>query len=443
MQTVLTCVGIAIGIATVIAVVDLTQGAAQVIAHKVASIGANQLWVEATGTSRNGVSAGAGTGTGTTLTYSDYQAIRNECKAVRWAAPGVDCRMQVIYKGRNWAPWKVLGTSPDYLLVRDWTDLEEGEPFTDADVRAAAGVCLLGQTPLRELFWEESPLGQQVRVNGVPLRVVGVLSPKGANMMGMDQDDVVIAPWTTVKFRINGSRLAFSNLNALTSPLASATQVNTLSRLYPNLTQQPYPQQSPLQAADRPLLVRFSDLNDIFLSVASPEQVPQAIEQVTGLLRSRHKLDDEQPNDFRIRDFTEISKAHGSITISLGKWLIGVAAIVLLAGGVGIMNIMLATVTERTREIGVRMAVGARPRDIRRLFLTEAVLLSLCGGTVGIGLGRGASTVMAALWQWPSAPSLTVLVIAVAVAAGVGITFGFYPAWKASRLDPVEALRYE
>jgi ABC-type antimicrobial peptide transport system permease subunit len=441
MRTLLTCLGIAIGIATVIAAVDLMRGASQAIEQRVASIGANQLWVEATGTSKNGVSSGAGTGT--TLTYYDYEALVSECSAIRWAAPGVDCRMQVIYKNRNWVPWKVLGTSPDYLLVRDWTDLEAGEPFTDGDVRGAAGVCLIGQTPLRELFAGESPIGKQVRVNGVPLRVLGVLSPKGANMMGTDQDDVVIAPWTTVKFRINGSKLSFSNLNAALASSSSSNQVNTLNRLYPNPNQQWYPQQSVQQAANRPIMVRFPDLNDIFVSVAAPEQVPLAMEQITEVLRSRHKLRDDQPNDFRIRDFTEISRAHGNIAVRLGKWMIGVAVIVLAAGGVGIMNIMLASVTERTREIGLRMAVGARPGDIRLLFLTEGVLLSLCGAAGGVVLGRVASAMVAELWQWPIAPSGSTLALAVAVSAGVGIAFGYYPAWKASRLDPVEALRYE
>jgi ABC-type antimicrobial peptide transport system permease subunit len=324
--------------------------------------------------------------------------------------------------------------------VRNWTDLEDGEPFTDSDVRSAGGVCLMGQTPARALFNDESPVGKQVRVNGVPLKVVGVLSRKGANMMGMDQDDVVIAPWTTVKLRINGSKLAFSNLNAAT---ASPNQVNTLSQLYPGQQTPLYPQQSPEQAADRPLMVRFNDLNDIFVSVVSPDKVPLAMEQITELLRRRHQLRDDQPNDFRIRDFTEISKAHGAVTTRLAGWLLVVALIVLAAGGVGIMNIMLASVTERTREIGLRMAVGARARDVLRLFLLEAVILSLLGGSVGILLGRGASAAVAALLHWPTIPSLSAVLVAVAVSMAVGIVFGYYPAWKASRLDPIEALRHE
>src|SRR5262249_33892341 len=202
-----------------------------------------------------GVSLGAGTAV--TLTPQDCQAILRECPAVRWAAPGVDCRMQVVYRNRNWQPWKVLGTSPDYLKVRDWTDLEEGEPFTDQDVVTAARVCLMGQTPLRELFGQESPLGKQVFVRGVPLRAVGVLRPKGANTRGQDQDAFVLAPWTTVKFRINGSKLSLSDLSAAMTPAASLNQVNTLSRLSPGKPGQLYPPRSAQAAANNPQLMRF------------------------------------------------------------------------------------------------------------------------------------------------------------------------------------------
>jgi ABC-type antimicrobial peptide transport system permease subunit len=437
-RAVLTCLGIAIGAATVIAVLDVGQGTALAIQQKVASIGANQIWVEAGSSMRGGVSAGAGTAT--TLTPQDYEAIVRECNLVRWAAPGVDCRMQVIYRNRNWAPWKVLGTNPQYLLVRNWTDLADGEPFTDSDVLSAAGVCLIGQTPARELFGEASPIGEQVRVNGVLLKVVGLLSLKGANMMGMDQDDIIIAPWTTVKFRINGSKLAFSNLP---SAMSTLTQVNTLSQIYPTQQLQLYPDKTSAQTANLPQLMRFPDLNDIFISVTAPEDVPQAIRQITQLLRKRHGLRDDQPADFRIRDMTEISKAFGATTLRLNNWLLGVAVIMLVAGGVGIMNVMLATVTERTREIGLRMAVGARPADILRQFLIEAMTLSLCGGLMGIFLGRGVSIAMSSVLGWPILPSLSTLVVAAAASMGIGNIFGYYPAWRASRLDPIEALRHE
>jgi ABC-type antimicrobial peptide transport system permease subunit len=438
-RSALTCFGIVTGIAAVIFLMEFGQGTSRAIRERIASIGANQLWVEAGASIKGGVSAGAGTVT--TLTPQDREAILRECSTVRWAAPGVDCRMQVIYGNRNWAPWKVLGTTPDYLLVRDWAELEDGAAFTDADVRGSAAVCLIGQTPLRELFDGESPLGKQVRVNGVPLRVVGVLTRKGANMMGMDQDDVIIAPWTTVKFRINGAKLAFSSLPAATSPL---NQVNTLGQPYPG---QPLPllytQPSSMQMADTPVMRRFSDLNDIFVSVNSPEEVPLAVEQITQLLRRRHRLRDDQPLDFRIRDMTEISRALGATTLRMTALLLAVAVLTLTIGGVGIMNIMLATVTERTREIGIRMAVGARARDILWQFLTEAVVLCLLGGVAGIVLGRGISEAVTAFLGWPTDPSLAAVLVALAVASAVGVAFGYYPAWKASRLDPVAALNYE
>src|SRR5262249_55697994 len=253
----------------------------------------------------------------------------------------------------NWQPWKILGTSPAYLVIRNWR-LEEGEEFTDADVRTASRVCLLGQTPARELFGDESPVGKDVCVRGVPLRVLGVLSRKGANMMGLDQDDLVVAPWTTVKFRINGSKLAFAELPSARSSLNA---VNTLNKLYPSEQAQLYPARSPLQAADTPQLMRFADLDDIYLSAHSPEEIPEATDQVAQLLRQRHRLRADQPDDFGIRNWTEASKALASTTTRMTGFLACVALISLLVDGVGIMNIMLVSVTERTREIGLRMAV--------------------------------------------------------------------------------------
>jgi ABC-type antimicrobial peptide transport system permease subunit len=350
--------------------------------------------------------------------------------------------MQVVYANRNWQPWKILGTAPAYLTIRNWNVLVEGEPFTESDVYRFANVCLLGQTPARELFGQESPVGKEVRVRGVPLKVVGVLSRKGANMMGLDQDDLVVAPWTTVKYRLNSSKLALAQV-PVTTPAAALTQVNTLSKLYPSDQAQVYPQRSALQAADMPQLVRFADLDDIYVSVNTPEEIPLAIEEITQLLRQRHRMREGQADDFGIRNWTEVSKALGSTTTVMTRLLFFVALISLVVGGVGIMNIMLVSVTERTREIGLRMAVGARARDIRRQFLTEAVLLCLLGGGVGVLLGRGVSVAIAVLLRWPTAPSLGAILTALVISAGVGIVFGYYPARKASRLDPIEALRYE
>jgi ABC-type antimicrobial peptide transport system permease subunit len=441
MRSVLTCLGIIIGIAAVIVLMEFGQGTSHAVQQTIASLGANYLQIEPGSSSSSGVHSGAGTCL--TLTPQDCDAILRECSAVRRAAPGVDCRMQIIYGNRNWQPWKILGTTPTFLVVRNWADLEEGEAFTDADVRRAAAVCLMGQTPARELFGDASPVGKEVRVHGVSLKVLGLLRRKGANMMGLDQDDLVIAPWTTVKFRLNGSKLAFSDLNAALNPASSLNQVNTLSRLYPNQQAPLYPQPSLTQAADTPKLMRFSDLDDIYVSANSAEEIPQAIDQITQLLRRRHRLRDGQPDDFGVRDWTEASKALGSTTTRMTNLLSGVALIALLVGGVGIMNIMLVSVTERTREIGLRMAVGARAKDILRQFLAEAVLLCLSGGVAGILLGRGVSVGVTALLHWPTIPSLAAIAVAVAVSASVGVVFGYYPAWKASRLDPIEALRYE
>jgi ABC-type antimicrobial peptide transport system permease subunit len=439
MRSGLTCLGIVIGIGAVIAMMEIGRGSAEVMRQKIATLGANLLQIEPGASSSSGVHWGAGTCL--TLTPEDSEAILRECSAVRWASPGVDCRMQVIYGNRNWAPWKVLGTSPDFLRIRDW-DLEEGEAFTDADVRNLAGYCVIGQTPLRELFGDESPLGKEVRVHGVLLKVVGVLARKGASMTGMDQDDVIIAPWTTVKFRINGAKLAFAD-PSMVAATSTFNQVNTLNKLYPNQQGQLYPQPSAVQAADAPQLVRFADLDDIYVSANAPEDIPQAIEQMTELLRRRHHLRDGQPDDFGIRDWAEMSKVLGSTTTLMTNLLLAVALISLTVGGVGIMNIMLVSVTERTREIGLRMAVGARAGDILRQFLTEAVLLCLFGGGVGILLGHGSSVAITALLNWPTRPSLSAVLAAVAVSGTVGIVFGYYPAWKASRLDPIDALRYE
>jgi ABC-type antimicrobial peptide transport system permease subunit len=441
MRSLLTCLGLVIGIAAVIAQMEIGQGTAQAVQQTIATLGANFIQVEPGSSSSSGVHSGAGTCL--TLTPQDCDAILRDCNTVLWAAPGVDCRMQVLYASRNWQPWKILGTSPAYFQIRSWTDLVEGDLFTESDVNRAANVCVLGQTPTRELFGNESPVGKEVHVRGIALKVIGVLSRKGANMMGMDQDDLIVAPWTTVKFRLNGSKLAFAQLSAAAAAAASLTQVNTLTKSYPGTQAQIYPQRSAAQLADTPQLVRFADLDDIYISVHSPEEIQPAIAEITQLLRQRHRLREDQPDDFGIRDWTELSNALASTTSVMTRLLFFVALISLVVGGVGIMNVMLVSVTERTWEISLRMAVGARSRDILRQFLLEAVLLCLFGGITGIALGRGISMMINALLHWPTVPSLTAVLTAVAISVIVGLVFGYYPAWKASRLDPIEALRYE
>ena len=442
MRASLTTLGIVIGVAAVIAMMEIGNGSASAIQATIASMGANNLLVLPGTASSGGVSFGAGSVK--TLTPQDAEAILIESPAVRGAVPVVRARTQVIYGNRNWVPSFIYGTTPAWLDIREW-GLAEGDMFTQRDVRNASKVCVLGQRLVRELFEGENPIGKEVRVKNVSFRVIGVLSAKGANMMGMDQDDVLLAPWTTVKFRVTGSSTETANQSAAasTSGSGTTTTVNTLNQIYPNAQNQLYPLPSPTQAADTPQPVRFINVDQILTAGRSTEEIPAAIKQITQILRERHRIDPGEPDDFSIRDMTEMTKALSSTGTMMTKLLLAVALISLLVGGVGIMNIMLVSVTERTREIGLRMAVGAWSRDILQQFLAESVILCFCGGVVGILVGRGISMLVRVLLKWPTELSLGAIVAAFVVSVTVGIVFGFYPAWKASRLDPIIALRYE
>ena len=290
-----------------------------------------------------------------------------------------------------------------------------------------------------------SPIGKEIRINNVSFRVIGVLSRKGANMMGMDQDNIVLAPWTTIKYRVSGTTLTNTNQSASAGSGSSSTSdaVNTLSNLYPTATSL-YLSRSSIQAADYPQPVRFTNVDQILAKAASDDQ-GQAGDRARSpsCCASATASAPASDDDFSIRDMAEMTKMMSSTTQSMSILLLVVALISLVVGGVGIMNIMLVSVTERTREIGLRMAVGARSYHILRQFLVEAVVLCLVGGAIGILLGRGTSILVRWKIHWPTEASLSTIIAAVAVSVGVGVVFGFYPAWKASRLDPIEALRYE
>jgi ABC-type antimicrobial peptide transport system permease subunit len=441
MRSALTALGIIIGVAAVIAMVEIVKGSTTAVENTIKRMGANNLLIYPGAATTGGVNQGSGTLN--TLIPEDADVLQHDCyPAVFSAAPIVRARTQVVYGNHNWQPNIMNGTTPAYLTVREWEDLDEGACFTDQDVRNMAKVCLLGQTGVRELFGDESPIGKEVRLQNVTLKVIGVLSKKGANMWGTDQDDILIAPWTTIKFKVAGAPLANVNQSAK-DPLASASQVNSTSQRYLNQPNDRYLTPPAVVQNNYPLRIGFTNVDQILIRASSAEEVPNAIVQIKDVLRERHRIHPGQGDDFIVRDMTESSKALSSTTTSMASLLLCVALISLIVGGVGIMNIMLVSVTERTREIGLRMAVGARARDILRQFLVEAVLLCLAGGAVGIIFGRLSSWMIHNWVGWPTEVSIPAVAMAFGVSALTGIIFGYYPAWKASRLDPIEALRYE
>jgi ABC-type antimicrobial peptide transport system permease subunit len=445
MRAALTILGIIIGISAVIAMMEIGKGSDASIRKTFASMGANIMTVLPGAASGAGVSAGAGSIM--TLSPDDCDAIVRECPSVSDAAPIVRARGQIVYGNRNWLPsggfggGGITGTTPAFLDVRDWADMAEGEPFTDRDVRNAAKVCLLGQTIAQQLFQGESPVGKEIRISSITFKVIGVLSPKGANIVGMDQDDILLAPWTTIKYRVSGQSASSSQTTSSSS--STSTTVNTLSQIYPNSSVALYPVPSDVQAADTPVQVRFANVDQILVAAQTPSMIAAAMAETTSLLHERHRIGSDKIDDFQIRDNTEMARNLASVAERMTVLLLCVAIISLVVGGVGIMNIMLVSVTERTREIGLRMAVGARGRDILRQFLVEAIALCIIGGALGIVVGCGGSWLLTLLWHYPTETSPGAIFASVIVSAAVGIIFGYYPAWKASRLDPIEALRYE
>lgn len=434
MRSALTALGIVIGVSAVIAMVEISEGSRTALLKTMSTMGADNLMVQSGASSNGGINFGSGSEM--TLTPDDSEAISEQCPSVAHVAPTITVQGQVVRGNRNWVPMSILGTTPEYLQVRDWHDMEAGEIFTDRDVRGGNKVCVIGLTLAKELFEGESPIGKDLRVKNVSLKVVGVLSRKGANMMGMDQDDILLAPWTTLKYRVSGNNTGGASQGATT------TTSTSLSDLYPGSTSL-YPARDATQSKNSPQHTRFTNVDQIMVKAASTDHIPHAISQITSLLHERHRIREGQDDDFNIRNMSEMLRAFSGMSQMMGGLLMIVALISLAVGGVGIMNIMLVSVTERTKEIGLRMAVGARSYHILRQFLIEAIILCLLGGFVGILLGRSASMVVWYFLRWPIEASIPAIIASFAVSATVGVAFGFYPAWKASRLDPIDALRYE
>jgi putative ABC transport system permease protein len=391
----LTVLGVVIGIAAVTTMVSIGQGAGQLVQNEFQTLGSNVIIV----TPSYGQSGGVRQGTVPTLTAADAQAVADECPAVLAVSPLVATSGQVIGGNVNWQPDNMQGVGPDYPVVRNWS-LAAGEFFTESDVSGATKVCVIGHTLVTQLFPDVDPIGQQVRVKNIPFRVIGVLARKGANLVGQDQDNILLMPYTTVRKRLQSSG--------------------------------------------------FSNIDWILVSARSEAVAKKAEQEIRALLAERHRIPPGEKADFEVRNTAEIGLVLNIITGALTAMLSAIASISLVVGGVGIMNIMLVSVTERTREIGIRMALGARPRDILRQFLVEAAVLSSIGGLIGIVLGVGASAGITALinvflpsTRWPFVVSVPAALIALVFAAAVGIFFGYYPARRASRLDPIDALRYD
>jgi putative ABC transport system permease protein len=388
LRSALTMLGVIIGVAAVIAMLAIGQGAQAAIRAQIASLGSHTLVIQPGAMTRSGVRYSWESRTN--LRVVDVQAILSECPAVAYATPLVRSGHQVVYTNQNW-PAMVQGTGIEYLTIREWA-LAAGEWFTSQEIDAASTVAVLGETVRAQLFGSVDPVGQIIQVDKIPFRVMGVLEAKGQSAWGQDQDDIILIPYTTMQKKV--WRWAGS-------------------------------------------------INSILAAAASNADLPQAIEQMTALLRQRHRLQPWQENDFSIQPLADMAAAEEASTRVMTLLLGSIASISLLVGGIGIMNIMLVSVTERTREIGIRLAVGAKQKDILWQFLVEALTLSLSGGVVGIVLGLAGSQLVSTTAGWPLLISWSAMALAFAFAGAVGIFFGFYPARKAAQLDPIQALRYE
>ncbi|MGZ8844128.1 MAG: ABC transporter permease [Pyrinomonadaceae bacterium] len=389
MRAGLTMLGIIIGVSAVVAMVSIGQGAQAAVAAQIDSIGTNLLFVSAGAQNVGGVRSGTGDSGTNTLTVEDLEAIRREVPSVSMVTPTVNSRGQLVAGNMNWNT-SIQGVSEQYPEVRKWS-VQSGEFFGESDVRTAARVLVIGQTIADNLFAGSDALGQTVRVQNLPFRVIGVMARKGQDPQGRDQDDVAFTPYTTVQKKILGSPR--------------------------------------LQIA--------------YVSAVSPDATYTAEQQITELLRQRHKLGPNEANDFTVRNMSDIAAAASETNNTMTMLLACIAGVSLMVGGIGIMNIMLVSVTERTREIGIRMAIGARSSAVRSQFLIESIVLSLMGGTVGIFLGVGVSLAIPKMLGWPTLISTMAIVGSVIFSVAVGVFFGYYPARKAAALDPIDALRYE
>ncbi len=387
MRSVLTVLGIGCGVAAFICVVAIGNAGQAKVERQLQDLGDNFIWIEAGSRTRSGVRAGA---RGIrSLVMNDMYAIERQVPMIQAITPNVDGHTQIVYGNNNWLTM-YRGVTPAWLQIRRW-EVREGSFFTDADVESDALVCVIGQTVVDNLFGDEDPIDKTIRVKDLPCKVVGVFARKGASAMGQDQDDLIVMPFTTVQKRITGSFW----------------------------------------------------LDDIFVSAASRDAMPVVTQQIIGLLRERHHLKSQEDDDFNIRSPEDIINAQLAASRILTLLLASVASLSLIVGGIGIMNIMLVSVTQRTREIGVRLAVGATDWDVQVQFLAEAAVLGALGGILGLFLGIGSAAAVESLFQTPAQLSAGILATGCFFSIAVGLLFGFYPARKASRLDPIAALRYE
>jgi putative ABC transport system permease protein len=385
----LTMLGIIIGVAAVIAMVAIGQGSKKSIQDQLSSMGSNMITIRPNSNQTPGGGARLDNNNVQSLTEDDVKALKQQANYISAVSPAVQSRGQVINGSQNW-PTTLQGVSPDYLTIRAWK-LKDGVSFTDEDVNAAAKVCLIGQTVVENIFGSENPIGKIIRFNRIPIKVIGVLAQKGENAFGQDQDDIILAPYTTVQKRI-----------------LAITWVQT-----------------------------------IYASAINESSTDAAVQEVSDILRASHKLKGSSEDDFIVRTQAELINTFSSTSQLLTVLLTAIAGISLIIGGIGIMNIMYVSVTERTKEIGLRMSIGARGIDILMQFLIEAILISITGGIIGVMLGIASSRLVTLFLQWPTLVSQSSIMLSFMVCAITGVFFGYYPAQKASRLDPIEALRYE